>query len=331
MAIGSGVGLWLVLEASAAPVQISQSGRLLGSSGEPATGLHAVTVRVWDAASGGNLRHEETFLLTIEDGYYSVVLGTNAANELDSDDLTGAAHVELAVDNASLGRTQLRPVPLATHLAEDATKDGHPVATMDDVTAATAGMATEAGQQQILDDLGGVADDLEALQTAVEGIATTCADEPEYSTTCSDWASKGWGSERRCLTDGRWHRYAHMTTNQLNNSSASITLQQFHIASQEGADTKMRIGREWYEVSVRYTDGHNAFYVFVKEKTKHISFTVYTNGTIDSFHMSTNDSGWHDNFRTTDLGNWHYMQHNYSHLGALNIGTNNGVEFWARY
>ncbi|MBD3218804.1 MAG: hypothetical protein GF310_11035 [candidate division Zixibacteria bacterium] len=65
---------------AAVPLELSQQGRLLDSSGEPVSdGNYQITYEIYDSAEGGNLLWSETKNVSISDGFYSVTLGTTTA------------------------------------------------------------------------------------------------------------------------------------------------------------------------------------------------------------------------------------------------------------
>ena len=211
------------------------------------------------------------------------------------------------------------------------TLGGDTLATDAELSQALDGVATEDKQDAISADLGSLDAKVDGMDSKLDDVAAVCSDRPVYTKTCSDWSDKGWNDVDECLTDGRWHLYATWVNGGVTESGGGVGRVMFHAASVAGADTKMRIGREWYEVSIRSNDANSAFWVFNKEKSKHMSFHMRSNGVVDSYHLSTNDSGYHSNWQGTDLGNWHYMQHNYSSQGSLNTSSNGGIGVWARY
>lgn len=107
--------LLLSMLATAAPITVSQQGRLLDITGEPVQGDQTLTFRLVDANDASVFT--ETIVTPMTDGYYSVVLGTQPSNLLDSDLFLGGDTVSMAVDLA--GQTfdggRLLPVPLAGH------------------------------------------------------------------------------------------------------------------------------------------------------------------------------------------------------------------------
>ena len=66
--------------ANAVPLQLTQQGRLVDSSGTAATGSHDLTFRIYNASSSGTLLWEETVSTTFTNGYYSAVLGGDTVN-----------------------------------------------------------------------------------------------------------------------------------------------------------------------------------------------------------------------------------------------------------
>ena len=76
-------------EAQAVPLQVTQQGRILESSGASVTGIHNVTFRIYDDPTGGSLVWTETIVTSFNNGYYAAVLGADELNNpLDSDTLS---------------------------------------------------------------------------------------------------------------------------------------------------------------------------------------------------------------------------------------------------
>ena len=87
--------------AQAVPLQMTQQGRLLDSAGASVTGLHDLTFRIYDDASGGNLLWDETLSVSFTNGYYAAVLGTDTTgNPLDEETLSlFPLYLEVELDN----------------------------------------------------------------------------------------------------------------------------------------------------------------------------------------------------------------------------------------
>ncbi len=110
--------LVLALPALAVPHHIAHQGRFLDSVGAPVDGAHDVTVRVFDAASGGQELWSDTFVdVPFSAGHYALVLGSGAA--LDPAAFAGNATlwIEIALDDAPPmpERLRLTSVPFALH------------------------------------------------------------------------------------------------------------------------------------------------------------------------------------------------------------------------
>lgn len=100
--------------AFAEPVEVVHAGRLLDARGSALQGERTVTVALFDAADGGEALWSADYDLSLDAGYYSVVLG--AAGDLDSSLLAGPRWVQLSADELQLGgRRPLQPVPQAVH------------------------------------------------------------------------------------------------------------------------------------------------------------------------------------------------------------------------
>jgi hypothetical protein len=117
----------------AAPEQVSYQGLLLDGSGAPRTGSVDLTLRIWDALSGGTLVYKQVFPATpLTDGVFTLTLGpTGAASDVPADPLTTSLGDALAADlgpsgasrylevtvgsEGALARTQILTVPYALH------------------------------------------------------------------------------------------------------------------------------------------------------------------------------------------------------------------------
>ena len=69
--------------AEAVPLQLTQQGRLLDSSGAAFQGVQNLHFRIYDDLSAGNLLYEEMLSVVFSNGYYAVSLGTDSNNPLD--------------------------------------------------------------------------------------------------------------------------------------------------------------------------------------------------------------------------------------------------------
>lgn len=105
------------LSAQAAPIELTQQGRLADSAGTPINGSHTLHFRLFAEASGGVAVWEESQSVELANGYYAVSLGVQTA--LESALFTGEPlYLEVGVDNgAPLGRTRLGSVPYALNAA----------------------------------------------------------------------------------------------------------------------------------------------------------------------------------------------------------------------
>ena len=86
--------------AQAVPMQLSQQGRLVDSSGVAASGNHNLTFRLYNASTGGTLLWNETVSSNFTNGYYSVVLGSDTINNPLEDSVleSGDLYVEIEID-----------------------------------------------------------------------------------------------------------------------------------------------------------------------------------------------------------------------------------------
>ena len=71
--------IFLMQQSFAVPQQFTQQGRIMDSSGAPITGIHTITVRIYDSAAGGQMLWDESQQTLLNNGFYSVFLGANSA------------------------------------------------------------------------------------------------------------------------------------------------------------------------------------------------------------------------------------------------------------
>jgi hypothetical protein len=131
---------WFAAVGSAAPIQLTHSGRLLGADGNPIDGAVALELRLLDETGVGSLWFEIVNLNT-EAGYYQVTLGSDVGeNPLDSALFTGAPRfLQISrVPGGPIGApTPITAVPEAAHATSvsgglvrvgtgSATCDGYP-------------------------------------------------------------------------------------------------------------------------------------------------------------------------------------------------------------
>ena len=68
----------------AVPQTISQQGRLLDSTGLPLQGTHNLTFRVFESPASTTALWSESLTALFDNGFYTVVLGSDTSNPLDS-------------------------------------------------------------------------------------------------------------------------------------------------------------------------------------------------------------------------------------------------------
>lgn len=131
--------IWLAL-AVAAPTTTVHSGRLLGDDGAGISDTVSMRVDLYDATPT-SLWHE-THTVTLEDGYYSLVLGTQTP--LDSAALLDATDIGLTIGTSDWKMPlHAAPVALATH----------GTLRLDETTQGTCDTVTEGNLQWTGDDL----------------------------------------------------------------------------------------------------------------------------------------------------------------------------------
>ena len=87
--------------ANAVPLQMTQQGRLIDSSGASVSGLHDLTFRIYDDPTSGSLLWQETITVDFTNGYYAAILGADTQNNpLDSTVLSFyPIYMELELDS----------------------------------------------------------------------------------------------------------------------------------------------------------------------------------------------------------------------------------------
>ncbi|MBS1902627.1 MAG: hypothetical protein JSS75_02880 [Bacteroidetes bacterium] len=136
--------LFAVASAQAqAPRTLSYQGVLTDPSGRPLSGDHRLTVRIYDAATGGHILHSESFLTSMNSGLFNVILGEQKAisstMQFESPYWVGVSVDESGEFNP---RTKLTSVPFAMHA--DAAASLSPGA-----TGAVTGINGKSGDLQI--------------------------------------------------------------------------------------------------------------------------------------------------------------------------------------
>ena len=119
-------------ESSNAPGTLAQQGRLLNAAGAAVTGTLSFTFSFYDAAEGGTALWTETQAVPLDDGFFSVQLGSMTTLS-SSAALTGALNagstlylgVQVGSDAEMTPREALTSVPYAW-MAQDAIGDVHP-------------------------------------------------------------------------------------------------------------------------------------------------------------------------------------------------------------
>ena len=72
-------------QAHAVPLQITQQVRILDNNGTTVFGVHDVTFRMYDTKNSGSPLWSETLVISLNNGYYAAILGTDESrNPLDS-------------------------------------------------------------------------------------------------------------------------------------------------------------------------------------------------------------------------------------------------------
>lgn len=108
------------------PPLLTQQGRLFDAAGEPATGMQDMQIAVYSAASGGTPLWTEVVAVQLDDGFFSIELGSATAFPAD---LWENSELYLGItvgnDPEMTPRAEIRSVPYALR-AGDVTGDIHP-------------------------------------------------------------------------------------------------------------------------------------------------------------------------------------------------------------
>jgi hypothetical protein len=70
---------WSVSSSATVPNKLIEQGRLLDGNGAPVVGTVAITLTIYDAATGGSILWTEPQVVTLDDGYFSMKLGEAAS------------------------------------------------------------------------------------------------------------------------------------------------------------------------------------------------------------------------------------------------------------
>jgi hypothetical protein len=125
------VALSVSLSAHAVPSQYTHQGRLLDADEVPVEDTLEITFRMMDSESGGSALWEDTLTLTLENGFFNAVLGTDEEeNPLDTEVLNQAPlwlEVQVAGEPTMVPRQPVLSVPYAAIAGEAEALDGGPV------------------------------------------------------------------------------------------------------------------------------------------------------------------------------------------------------------
>lgn len=140
------LSLCLASSALAVPTRVTHSSRLLDTSGVPLEGAQTLVFRLYDAPTGGQSNWTETHMVTVNDGYFAVVLGSSTP--LDSAELDGSPrYLSMAIGvggDEFDSRPELTSAPYAirAQTADTATQADSAITAG---SASTADFATTAG------------------------------------------------------------------------------------------------------------------------------------------------------------------------------------------
>lgn len=117
---------------AAVPATLTQQGRLLNGDGTAATGTVSIVFSIYAADTSGTALWSETQMVTLDDGYFSVQLGSVTAFPAGTfDGTTRYLGITVGTDSEMSPRETLSSVPYAiaaghADSADDATGDIHP-------------------------------------------------------------------------------------------------------------------------------------------------------------------------------------------------------------
>ena len=102
------------LNSNSAPTNtyFSYQGQLLGNNGEPISGSRTMTFKLFPTFTGGTSCWQETQTVAVENGIFTVLLGSEMAIDMTDDCLAGDIYLELTI-----GSTPLDPRQLLTSVA----------------------------------------------------------------------------------------------------------------------------------------------------------------------------------------------------------------------
>lgn len=112
--------------ALAVPTTLSHQGRLFDAADRPVSGTRTVGFELYRGPTGGSPVWADAETLSIDRGYYSVVLGSDPANPLDDGLFAGDLFLGLTLDGAAVDmpRIELTSVPFARRAGVAENVDG---------------------------------------------------------------------------------------------------------------------------------------------------------------------------------------------------------------
>jgi sulfatase modifying factor 1 len=173
--------------AAQVPSLINYQGRLTDGSGSPVSGNHTMAVRIYDAASGGNMTYEETIgTVAVGNGSYSFRFGASGNGIVSA--LSGQDYLALTVNGTEEStRTRLLAVPYALKAKESETSADAQAAI--DVLV-SAGLMTRNFTPAMITVLGGAL----PQGSALAGTSVSTFQIGKYEVTYGEWLDVvGWG------------------------------------------------------------------------------------------------------------------------------------------
>jgi hypothetical protein len=173
--------------AAQVPSLINYQGRLTDGSGNPVTGNRTMAVRLYDAASGGNLTYAETIgTVAVRNGTYSFQFGASGNGIVSV--LSGQDYLALTVNGTEEStRTRLLAVPYALKAKESETSADAQAAI--DVLV-SAGLMTRNFTPAMITVLGGAL----PQGSGLAGTSVSTFQIGKYEVTYGEWLDVvGWG------------------------------------------------------------------------------------------------------------------------------------------
>ncbi len=223
------VALYFSTAAHAVPAQFTHQGRLLNAEGLPVEGSATLTFRVATSETGGDILWQETLAVSLNNGFYSAILGAEEdTNPLDTEVLSQAPvwlELQLSGSPPMVPRNPILSVPYATMAGVAEELSGGPV----DASSISIGgvpVVSDAGEWigtpptirwgAIIDKPPGFADGVDDEGDALATLGMSCldGDVPVWDATLGLWTCDEDQDTlaRLACADGQLPRWSEMTS-----------------------------------------------------------------------------------------------------------------------